>query len=210
MSTTAVKWQISGDYFENCNCDVACPCLFNGVGTMAVAPTYGACEVPLAFHIDRGSYGDIDLAGLNAVVVMRTPGVMVEGNASVALYVDERADERQRDALGAIFSGAAGGPMGALAPLVTEVLGVKPAAIRWTKDGRRRAVEIPGVMSMAVHAAGSLTPDGEVVVPNLHPLFPDGVALAVGEDGSTWSDYGMRWDNSGKNGHYAAFTWASD
>jgi hypothetical protein len=22
-----VQWQLSGDYFENCNCSVVCPCL---------------------------------------------------------------------------------------------------------------------------------------------------------------------------------------
>lgn len=209
MSTTAAQWQISGDYFENCNCDVACPCLFNSVGTMAVPPTNGTCEAPFAFHIDRGAYGDVELDGLNVVLILFSPGVMVEGNFRVALYLDERADERQRDALGAIFSGAAGGPMGALAPLVSEVIGVKPTAIHWSKEGRRRAVEIPDVMRMGVHAVGSLAEDGEVWVPNIHPLFPEGVALAAGDDGSAWSDYGLRWDNSGKNGHYAPFNWAS-
>jgi hypothetical protein len=33
--------------------------------------------------------------------------------------------------------------------------------------------------------------------------------MAVGEEGSTWSDYGLRWDNSGRNGHYAAITWSN-
>jgi len=33
--------------------------------------------------------------------------------------------------------------------------------------------------------------------------------MAVGEDGSTWTDYGMRWDNSGKNGHYAPINWSN-
>jgi len=30
----------------------------------------------------------------------------------------------------------------------------------------------------------------------------------VGEPGSTFSDHGMRWDNSGKNGHYAPIRWS--
>jgi len=31
----------------------------------------------------------------------------------------------------------------------------------------------------------------------------------VGAAGNTFSDYGMRWDNSGKNGHYAPISWSS-
>ena len=26
----ATQWRLTGDYFENCNCDVACPCLVFG------------------------------------------------------------------------------------------------------------------------------------------------------------------------------------
>jgi hypothetical protein len=208
MTATQTRWRIEGDYFENCNCDVVCPCLFSPGPPMTAQPTAGACEVPLAFHIERGSYGDVSLDGLNAVVALRTPGVMGAGNASVALYLDERADERQREALQAIFSGAAGGPPAALAPIITTVLGVKSVPIRWHKDGKRRAVEIPGVANLAVRAVPSMNPDGEIWVQNAHPLAMEQLAMAVGDAGSTFADYGMRWDNAGKNAHYAPIKWA--
>jgi len=32
---------------------------------------------------------------------------------------------------------------------------------------------------------------------------------AVGEQNSSWADYGMSWDNSGKNGHDAAINWSN-
>jgi hypothetical protein len=32
---------------------------------------------------------------------------------------------------------------------------------------------------------------------------------AVGEQNSIWADYGMSWDNSGKNAHDAAITWSN-
>jgi hypothetical protein len=176
---------------------------------MASAPTQGACEVPLAFHIDRGAYGDVALDGLNAVVAIRTPGAMAEGNWSAAIYLDDRADDRQREALQAIFTGAAGGPLGAVAPLISNVLGVKSAAINFKKDGLRRSVEIPGVMSMAINAIPSGAPDKEIWASNASP-FAASVSLAVGEASSTWQDYGMRWDNSGKNGHYAPINWSGN
>ena len=42
-----------------------------------------------------------------------------------------------------------------------------------------------------------------------YPVNPEKLALAVGADGNTFSDHGMRWDNSGKNGHYAQIRWSS-
>lgn len=209
MAATETTWRIRGDYFENCNCDVVCPCLFSTNPPMTSTPTQGACEVPFAFHIDEGAFGDTSLDGLNAVVILRTPGPMGEGNASVALYVDERGDDAQREALTAIFSGAAGGPMGLLAPLVSEVVGVSSAPITFAKDGTRRSAEIPGVVSLAVQAVPSIAPDDAIWAANAHPFAPAGVALAVGEEGSTYSDYGMSWDNSGKNGHYAPIDWSN-
>jgi hypothetical protein len=209
MSTAAVRWQITGDYFENCNCDVVCPCVFSSGPVLTGKPTHGFCEVALAFHVDQGAYGGVALDGLNAVVMARAPGVMAEGNWSVAVYLDDRADERQRDALQNIFTGSAGGPLSALAPVITKVLGIKTAPINHQKQGKRRAVEIPNLMHIAVHAAPGLDPEKEIMAINAHPFAPDGVAMAVGDEGSTWSDYGMRWDNSGKNGHYAAIRWSN-
>jgi len=204
------SWSITGDYFENCNCTVVCPCLFSTNAPLTSSPTEGACEVAFAFHLDRGRYGDVTLDGLNVALIARTPGPMGEGNWTVALYLDEGADARQSEALQAIFTGAAGGTMSAFAPLISEVLGVKAVPIAWRKEGKRRTVEIPGVMQLAVRAVPSVMgEDRELIALNAHPFAPDGLAMAVGEDGSTWADYGMRWDNSGKNGHYAAIAWSN-
>src|SRR6266852_6079543 len=98
MASTQTRWQIAGDYFENCNCDVVCPCLFSPAPPMTSKPTAGACEVAFGFHIERGNHGDTTLDSLNAAIIVRTPGPMAEGNWSVALYLDERADEQQREA----------------------------------------------------------------------------------------------------------------
>ncbi|MBI5283507.1 MAG: DUF1326 domain-containing protein [Chloroflexi bacterium] len=203
----STSWQLTGDYFENCNCDVVCPCLFSPNPQMTSAPTQGACEVGLAFHIDRGRYGDTPLDGLSSVVMVRTPGAMGAGNWSVAVYLDDRASDAQRDALGAIFTGASGGPMATVAPLISNVLGVKSAGIAFRKDGLRRAVEIPGVLNMAIHALPGGAPETEIWASGASP-FASQISMAVGDEASTWRDYGMNWDNSGKNGHYAHIDWS--
>ena len=128
------KWQLSGDYFENCNCDVVCPCLVSTQAPMTSRPSQGACEVAIAFHIDRGDYDGVSLDGLNVAVIGRAPGPMAEGNMTLAAYIDERADDRQMAAIEAIFGGSEGGPIAAFAPLVGEHLGARKVPIRYTID----------------------------------------------------------------------------
>jgi hypothetical protein len=99
--------------------------------------------------------------------------------------------------------------MGSLAPLIGEVLGVRRASIRWQKDGRRRSIQVDDVMKLAVQAVPSINPDGEIWAANAHPFAPEGLAMAVGEEGSTYADHGLRWDNSGKNAHYAPIKWSN-
>jgi hypothetical protein len=167
------------------------------------------CNVPLAFHIETGNYGDVRLNGLNVVVVVHTPGPMGDGNWTAAAYIDERADDKQTEALGAIFTGAAGGPMAVLAPLIATNLGAKKVSIKYQVDGNKRSAEIPGVLKMAVEALPTMRQDGAMWAATGHPVNPDKLFLAVGAQGSTFSDHGMRWDNSGRNGHYAPISWSN-
>jgi hypothetical protein len=203
------KWQLTGDYFENCNCDVVCPCLASAAPPLTARPSRGTCDVALVFHIDRGSYDGTALDGLNVVLVAHTPGPMADGNWAVGAYIDERADDAQTAALGAIFTGADGGPMAAFAPLIATHLGVKKTPIHYAMQGKSRSVEIAGIMQMAVEPIPTLHPGGEVWASLGHPVAPDRLALAVGRNGSTFADYGMRWDNSGRNGHYAPISWSN-
>jgi hypothetical protein len=205
----ATGWQVSGDYFENCNCSVVCPCLISTAAPLTARPTEGECNVALAFHIERGNYGAVSLDGLNLVVAGHAPGPMADGNWTIAVYVDERANDQQAQALGAIFGGAEGGPMAAFAPLIATNLGVKKVPIHYRVNGKARSAEIPGIMNMAVEPLPSLHPGGETWASAGHPVAPDRLALAVGRPGSTFADHGMRWDNSGKNGHYAPISWSN-
>jgi hypothetical protein len=209
MDSPKIKWQLTGNYFENCNCDVVCPCLFSTLPPLTSKPTNGDCKLGIAFHVDRGAYGKVALDSLNAVLMIHTPGVMADGNWSVAVYLDSRANDQQREALQAIFTGAAGGPVATLAPLISKVLGVKTAPIIYASVDKKRSVEISGVLKMAVHATPSIVPDKEIWATNAHPFATEGLAMAVGDQGSTFEDYGMRWDNSGKNGHYAPIKWSN-
>ena len=202
-------WQLTGDYFENCNCDVVCPCLASSVAPLTSRPSRGTCDVALIFHVDKGTYGDVTLDGLNVAVIMHAPGPMADGNFTAAAYIDDRADDRQTGALAAIFTGVEGGPMAAFAPLIATQLGVKKVPIRYSIQGKSRSAEIPAIMQMAVEPIPTMHPSGEIWTTLGHPVAPDRIALAMGSSGSTFADYGMRWDNSGRNGHYAAISWSN-
>src|SRR4030095_1524764 len=120
------KWNLNGQYYETCSCDFVCPCL---PGQMAVRPTKGSCTFAMAFQIDRGTYGNVSLNGLGFIVLGLTTQEMGTGNWFVGVIADERASVEQRDAITAIASGSAGGPMAVLASLVGKFLGVASAAI---------------------------------------------------------------------------------
>jgi hypothetical protein len=202
-------WQLTGDYFENCNCDVVCPCLASSVAPLTSRPSRGACDVALIFHVDKGTYDDVTLDGLNVAVIMHAPGPMADGNFTAAAYIDDRADDRQTGALAAIFTGVEGGPIAAFAPLIATQLGVKKVPIRYSIQGKNRSAEIPAIMQMGVEPIPTMHPSGEIWTTLGHPVAPDRIALAMGSSGSTFADYGMRWDNSGRNGHYAPISWSN-
>ena len=210
MASTQTQWQISGEYFANCHCTVVCPCLFSTERPYTSKPTEGFCDIAFVCHINTGNYGSTPLDDLNAIMIAHAPGAFAEGNWSVALYLDERADAAQRHALEAIFSSSAGGPLGTIAPLISTVLGVKFVPITFKVEGKRRSVEVPNVMHLAVRPLPTIGDSvNEIWARNAHPLAPE-IAMAVGDQNSSWSDYGMSWDNSGKNGHYAVVNWSND
>src|SRR5882724_10650063 len=105
------KWKVAGQYYETCSCDFVCPCL---PGQLAVKPSKDTCTFAMAFKIDSGSYGSVSLDGLGFIVLGLTPEAMGKGNWSVGLVIEEKATTAQRDAITAVASGSAGGPMAAL------------------------------------------------------------------------------------------------
>lgn len=58
----------------------------------------------LAMHIDEGHFGDVRLDGLRWAAVAHWPGPLHEGNGTLQAIVDERADEKQTEALLTILS----------------------------------------------------------------------------------------------------------
>jgi hypothetical protein len=197
-----MAWNVAGRYMETCNCDFLCPCPTSGLKKS----THGTCTFAMAFDVDRGSYDGVKLDGRKFILVARTPGNMIEGNWSVGLIVDQGADQKQSDALTAIVSGQAGGPMANLAPLIGKFLGVESRNIQFKHEGNKWAV-----------TAGSLEQELEEVVSlGGQQMFLDNAGhpannrLGLGNaKKSRVHAFGIDWeDMSGRNnGHHAPFDW---
>ena len=138
-----MSFSVEGDYFEVCSCDVSCNCVWLGPATR------DDCDLLLAWHVSNGGKDGVDLSGLNAVMAVHTPKRMTDGGWKVALYLDDRASAEQSEALGAVFSGAAGGHLANLGPLIGEVAGVEPATIRFEKSDGSLHAEVAGTLSMS-------------------------------------------------------------
>jgi hypothetical protein len=133
-----VAWNLKGSYVETCSCELMCPCNLS----FDHGATYDFCRVTLVFNIHEGDVDGTDIGGLKVALVADTPKVMTDGNWKVGVFVDEEATDEQVEKLVGVFSGALGGPMAALAPLIGEMLGVERAPIEVIDDGLRHTVKI--------------------------------------------------------------------
>jgi len=125
-----IKWKLKIEHLMACNCNYGCPCSFEA------PPTYGTCEAALAYRVAKGNYGDVSLDGLGWVLAAAWPGPLHEGNGRGVVYLDSRAKGANREALEAIATGKAGGPIGIFMSTVTNGLSVQSARLEFTYDGK--------------------------------------------------------------------------
>ena len=174
-----VKWTIEADHFMACSCDYGCPCQFQA------RPTQGFCAGVLAYRINRGNYADISLNGLGLGVAVRWPGAIHEGNGTVAVFIDERADQRQREALLKIVSGEAGGlPFEILAGTFSKVLDPLFVPVQFDLQGRNSSVRIGDAASMAFEPIKNPVTGEPEDIRLDHPtsfIFKDGEAVSAKE-----------------------------
>jgi hypothetical protein len=145
MST---PWEIKARELANCNCAYGCPCQFNAL------PTHGNCRALIGYQIDAGHYGNVHLDGLRAALIASWPGPIHEGNGTMQVVVDERADSRQREALRKIIQGEDTEEMAtmwwvysAMSPKKLETL-YKRIDFDIDIDRRTGRMSIPGIAEM--------------------------------------------------------------
>jgi hypothetical protein len=200
-------WRIQGQYMETCNCSYVCPCIGSN---LTAQPSQGDCNAAVAMRVDKGEKDGVKLDGLSFIVLMHSPKAMAEGNITVGLIVDERASDKQVEAITAIATGTAGGPMAALGPLVGRMAGVEKRPIRFESDGMKFAVKAGELIDQACEGVpGPARPGEPIYLDNTcHPVNSK-LALAKATR-SKFHAFGVNWEDSSgtRNAHYAPFAWA--
>ena len=139
----AEKWRLEGSVLDACNCLTLCPCVY------AQPSTGPDCRVSFAWHIEKGHYGGTNLDGLHAAAVMLAPGdPLLVGVAKAAMILDERATPAQREALGKILGGQAGGLWALVAKLLKSQPELMVAKFDYTNDGKAWSVKAGGVLDI--------------------------------------------------------------
>jgi hypothetical protein len=210
----AEKWNVTGDFIDFCNCQVPCPCSWGR------PPTEGDCQGIVAWRIREGSYGDVKLDGLAVAGVSEFEGnIWDEGvKMDAGLFIEESADEGQREALQAIFGGQAGSWPQALAESAFgEVKGIEfaPIDLKIADDSSTWSIEIKGKASGSAEVlTGPTTRPGENVQVTGLPASEVGPSNGPTTYGiATKNDvdaYGWNWDWAGRSAKHTPFEWSSE
>ncbi len=192
-------WKLEGTMMVACNCDYGCPCNVNG------RPTTGKCEGGWTWHVDSGHHGATRLDGLNFSVFADWPGAIHEGGGIADAYFDERADDRQRQAIAELLLGHAGGPWGVFIKTY-DLAGPFPAPYELEVAGEQSHFRIRDIAELRVVPIKNPV-TGQEVHPRL--LLPEGLLV---RDLSLYASERFRvkgrvgYDHSGRYAAMGAFS----
>lgn len=197
-----VYWKLKGRELANCNCEYGCNCQFGGL------PDKGRCQAVFAMAIDEGFHGETDLSGLNIAGVFRWPGPIHEGNGECAAFVDERANEAQRNALLTIMTGGDTDPFATVFAVFASTVTTMheplflPVAFEVDIEGRRGRLRVPGHVEMDGEPIRSPVNGAEI---RAQIRLPDGFEYEVAEVGSgrSRSIAPMQLEHGGTYGQFA-------
>ena len=201
-----MAWRISGRYFENCTCDVVCPC----TASLSLGADYDRCQVVLVFHVDDGDVDGVDVGGLTVVAVGDAPKVMTDGNWRLGMLIDDAASDEQAAKLGAVFGGELGGPMEGLAPLIGEMLGVERVSMSYDSAGGQHSitlgdygkVELSDIVPFGVESG-----EPARLVGIFHPANSE---VTLGKAGDTKVNvFGLEPALAGQSGFSTTFAWSA-
>lgn len=200
-SVETAHWYLEGDYFEACNCQSVCPCIWKQ------PPSEGDCKLLVAWHIQRGQLDGVSLANLNVVLACHAPGLMIEGGWQAVLYLDERVDRAQRNALEQIFSGRKGGHPALLAGFMASLEGVHLARTIYESKERVRRLVVEGVAQAEIEGVEGIR--GGVSTIDNPPLcvVPSHPSAVSRSRYLSFQDAHFQWEFSNRNGFYSPFVY---
>ena len=195
-------WWAEGLLFENCNCTAVCP----GHIHFSQKCTHEVCHGFWAIRFDGGRAGEVDLAGVDVVVVYETPQVMVDGGWKQVIIVSDRATEAQRQAVEEILTGVRGGPWEILARFVGDARPTRTAPIRIEEAPGRKSVTVKGVLKGAVEAIRGRNRAEPVTFENIYNQIHD-TTQVIARGSSRYDDGEIVVANDGTHGLWSHFRW---
>jgi len=192
-------WRVRGSYFEGCNCEAICPCR-SVRGAPGGPSTHGECFGALSWHISEGHAGGIDLTDMLVVMTLRYfDRVQPSTKWEVVLYVDERADDVQFEALSAIFLGRAAGTVAAqYGPAIGEVHAVRRARIAVEHVAARKRIDVAGYITVEAEEMASQFGEVACGIPGL-----DRPGTELYNDVARSDDPQLRWEVRGRGASFA-------
>jgi hypothetical protein len=134
-----MAYHLEGRLLEVCNCRVLCPCW------IGEDPDNGTCDTIVAWHFDNGTIEGVDVAGSTIVAVAHVPGNILKGNWRAAIYINDKASQKQMDALLQVYTGKLGGPVADLVKLIGEVVSVEKVPITFDVQGGKGTIKVGDV-----------------------------------------------------------------
>jgi len=184
MGVVMTPWEIKGRELVNCTCEYGCNCQFNAL------PDKGHCHAVAGIQIDQGHHGDTTLDGLRIAAIFKWPGPIHEGNGKAIAFVDENADQKQRDALLKIMTGQDTAPFATVfavyAATVTEMHDpvFTKIDLELDIDGRRGRIFVKDYIDTIGEPIRSKATGAES---RAQIVLPEGFEYAVAEIGSASS-----------------------
>jgi hypothetical protein len=177
-------WELKGRELINCTCDYGCNCQFNAL------PDKGHCHAVGGIAIDEGYFGDTRLDGLNLAAIFKWPAAIHLGNGEAIAFVDERADQAQREAILKIITGQDTAPFATMFAVYASTI-VKMHEPVFTRvdieldvDGRSGRVVVPDYLEMTGRPIRNPVSGAES---RAQIVLPDGFEYELAEIGSASS-----------------------
>lgn len=195
-------WHLNGTIVIACNCDYGCPCNFNA------RPSRGKCEGGWVWAIEDGQVQGVRVDGLAVAVYADWPGAIHEGGGHAISYVDDRADDDQRDRLTRLVRGEFGGPWGIFINTY-ELMGPEPARFEVGFADYDTHVRIGNAVELELCKMRNPVTRAEV-----HPemILPEGLVVKRGRLAASKVFQvrdGVRYDHSGQYAAFGPFAYAS-
>ena len=193
-------WWWKADYIETCNCAHACSC------NLTMIPTDGTCQAIDAWKIREGAHGDTRLDGLGIALLVRWPNPIHRGNGRAVVFVDERADEKQRAALAEIGMGKCGpgGPFEIFATTYSEPAQVHCGKFEFERDGRHGRLRLGDIATAQIGPVISNMDKSEA---DAHMVLPGGFiwkdGLIVNTDSCKVSAPGLEFSHSDSSAFFS-------